>query len=326
MPHAEERAALQRDESPKRSLRSSGLRSCLCALLVLTVLSCAEIRLADPTGPIDLVVMATDGLTEKEILRRLQGVETLTERAGDATPWSRGYLDGVRDDSIYTIIVGTLEGDVSAKAEEVMRISTEVWKPRYVLVLGTAIAVANESPLGAVGVVPLICDFDLERFEELRDLGNCYRSDGGLFTAALSLSDEWRAGREADIDRVGCAPARAMKVAALSSAKGDPSPEYVKVAMEISEATRRSIILERKGLLAAKAVENLRHRGRQPIGMLMVRGVSETRAPLPGGREKEEPEGPEAQALWAACVASDVADLAVELVRRRWPVASRAKR
>jgi hypothetical protein len=80
------------------------------------------------------------------------------------------------------------------------------------------------------------------------------------------------------------------------------------------------MILERKGLAAAKAVEGLKHLSRTPIGFLMVRGISETRDP----RKPADTEAGEQRDQRKACAARDAADFTVELIRKRWPVASRA--
>jgi hypothetical protein len=187
-------------------------------------------------------------------------------------------------------------------------------------VLGTALAVANDSPLGAVGVVTLICDFDVDRFEELRDTGRCYRSDGGLVTAALSVTDQWEAASENRTDRSGCAPARVIKLVALSGNE-DPALRYVETVTTLSEEIHRGMIMEREGIFAAKAVADLRHEMQESVGFLMIRGISEIRAT---GDEGRQPEDAEQRQLQEECAAHDTADFAVELIRQRWPVSSRA--
>ena len=176
-----------------------------------------------------------------------------------------------------------------------------------------------------VGVVTLTCDFDLDRYVEIRDTGNCYRPDGGLLAAALSVADQWEAAANTRTGRAGCSPARLTKLAALSG-NADPGPRYVEIATSISEEIHRSLIMETEGILAAKAAEKLRHEKREPIGLLMIRGVSEIRHPRSGPEADGEAEESEARLLLQACAARDTADFAVELIRHRWPVSPRASR
>jgi hypothetical protein len=169
------------------------------------------------------------------------------------------------------------------------------------------------------------CEFDLDRFEESRDMGNCYRSDGGLLAAALSLAEQWEASSQEDTSRAGCSPARVMKLAALSG-DADPGPRYIEVASGISESIHRGLIFESDGIFAAEAVEDLRHAGRAPIGLLMIRGVSDVRGPRLRAEEDREAVNLELRLLQESCAARDAADFATELIRSRWPVASRQKR
>ena len=156
-------------------------------------------------------------------------------------------------------------------------------------------------------------------------MGNCYRPDGGLLAAALSLEEQWEASAEEDTSRADCPPARVMKLAALSG-DADPGPRYVEVATGISENIHRGLIFERDGIIAAKATEGIRHEGRVPIGFLMIRGVSEVRGPRMGPEEDREVENSERRRLQKECAARDTADFAAELIRNQWPVASGQKR
>ena len=104
-----------------------------------------------------------------------------------------------------------------------------------------------------------------------------------------------------------------------------PSPRFVEAATKLSEEMHRGLIIEREGIFAAEAVEDLRHQLREPIGFLMIRGVSEIRDS--DGRRDDDPEARQSvqRLLQKACAARDTADFAMELIRQRWPVSSRAK-
>jgi hypothetical protein len=298
-------------------------------LFTLMISGCASINFgmtrAQHTRHVDILIVTTDRATETEMIRALQNVENVPVLQLGEQPWSQGHLTGLSDGSVYTIVVGGLEGHDDATIKSTIQKSTSLWRPRYVLVLGTTPAVAYDEPLGAVGLVTLICDFDLDLFEEFGSSGNCHRPDGGLFASARSVADEWETAASVDPSRAGCASARVMKLAALS---GNPVtvPGLAESAMKLSEELHRGLILEREGILAVKSVDEFRSTAREPIGLLMIRGVSEI--PSPGTRLNDEPDAREAeqQQLQSACAARDTADFAVELIRRRWPVSSSAKR
>jgi len=300
------------------------LAATACLLFVLLLSGCASLVGAAAEGSIDVMILTTDRETTDEVSRRLQGVERVPSPQTGTEGVSTGTLTGVRDGSVYSILVGRVARRDDATIRRIIGRATEVWRPRYLLVLGTTLAVTNEAPLGAVGIVTMSCEFDLDRFEESRDMGNCYRSDGGLLAAALSFEEHWEASAQADPSRVDCSPARVMKLAALSG-ESDPGPHYVEVATRISENIHRGLIFERDGIFAAAAVEDLRHEGRSPIGFVMIRGVSEVRGPQIGSEEDREAENPERRRIRRACAARDTADFAVELIRHQWPVASRSK-
>ena len=323
----------KRNEGTNQTTRASprrawGLAARAGLLFVLVIQGCASIdadlKRSEAASQVDIFVLTTDRPTADEVIRRLQGVENQPASQSGEEVWSRGHLEGVRDGSAYTILVGQAGGQDDASTKAIMWKATREWRPRYILVLGTALAVANEAPLGAVGIVRMTCDFDLDRFNEMRETGNCHRSDGGLFAAALSIADEWKAAADIEAGRAGCSSARVMKIVALSG-NGDPGPKMIETVTKLSEEMHRGLIMEREGIFAAKAVEDLRHEMREPIGFLMIRGVSEIRDS--GWRRDDDPAARESEQRLRqeACAAHDTADFAVELIRQRWPVTSRAK-
>ena len=298
-------------------------------LLALMISSCASVNVdmqgTEAASRVDIFIVTTDQTTASEVLRRLQDVENLPAAQPGETPWYRGHLTGVSDGSVYTILVGQADSHDDTTMRAVLRKSTTAWRPRYVLVLGTTAAVAYDAPLGAVGLVILTCDFDLDRFEESGDAGFCHRPDGGLYSSALSIADDWETAATTKANRTGCDPARVLKMAALSG-HGAIEPRLVEIATQVSEERHRGLIIEREGIFAVQAVEDLRRAMREPIGFLAIRGVSEVR--VPGTRPEDKPEAsePELRLLQESCAARDTADFAVELIRRRWPVSSKAKR
>jgi hypothetical protein len=294
-------------------------------LFVLALSGCASVSGVAVAPPIDIMILTTDRETTDQVLRRLQSVERMPASQTATEGVSRGTLAGANDGSVYSILVGRVAREDDATMRRIMKRAVERWRPRYMLVLGTTLAVANEAPLGAVGIVTMSCEFDLDRFEESRDMGNCYRPAGGLRAAALSLTEQWEASSREDPLRADCSPARVMKLAALSG-ESDPGPRYVEVVAGISENIHRGLIFERDGIFAAEAVEDLRHEGRAPIGFLMIRGVSDVRRPGMGREEARETGKTQLQRVQKACAARDTADFATELIRYRWPVSSRSKR
>ncbi len=297
-------------------------------LFALTMTGCArggiDLKELETASRVDIVVLTTDTETADELLQRLQDVKVLPMPRAGAETWSRGQLTGLSNGDVYTILVGQAGAWDDAATETIARRAIEVWRPRYFLVLGTALAVANDSPLGAVGVVILICDFDVDRFEDLRDTGRCYRPDGGLVTAALSVTDQWEAASENRAARSGCAPARVIKLVALSGNE-DPARSYVETVTTLSQEIHRGLIMEREGIFVAKAVADLRHDMQESVGFLMIRGISEIRAARLDPDEARQPDDSERRQLQQACAARDTADFAVELIRQRWPVSSRAE-
>jgi len=230
-------------------------------------------------------------------------------------------LIGRRDGSVYSVVVGQVDAQDDVTTKSIMHNAATIWRPRYVLILGTSSAVAYEEPLGAVGIVTLVCNFDLDRFEKSQDWGNCHRADGGLFTAARSIADEWEAAAKKETSRAGCSPARVIKLASLSG-HGDPGPGFVETVTALSENFHRGLIIEREGIFVAKAVQRLRYESGEPIGFLMIRGVSEVRRPDTWRKARSEAGEQAQRRLQETCAARDTADFAVELIRERWPVSS----
>ena len=294
-------------------------------LFALMVSGCASVDVVlkgtQAASQIDIFILATDRATADEVLGRLQGVEELTALHADQERGSRGHLTGTRDGSVYSIVVGQLGGQDDTTAKAIMRKAATFWRPRYILVLGTSPAVAYDEPLGAVGVVTLVCDFDLGRYEESKDPGKCYRADGGLFTAALSLADEWEVISQTEPRRAGCSPARVLKLATLSGAR-DPGPGFVEIATALSEDLHRGLIIEQEGAFVAKSVQRIRVERREPIGFLMIRGISDVRVPAARREAKPETGEQSERLLQETCAARDTADFAVKLIRERWPVSS----
>jgi hypothetical protein len=256
----------------------------------------------------------------------LQGVEKLEAPQPGKQPWYRGHVTGVSDGSVYTILVGQVAGGDNTTVNATMSKAISVWRPRYVFVLGTTPAVAYNAPLGAVALVILNCEFDLDRYDEFGDAGYCRRPDGGLLTAALSVADEWATAATSEPSRAGCDPARVLKMVTLSDS-GDNETHLVKTASKLSEERHRGLTIERERISTAQVVKNLRHKMNEPIGFLMIRGVSEILGP---GKQQEgttsQANVPEQLLLQKACAARDTADFAVELIRQAWPVPSRPKR
>ena len=315
--------------SPGSSRRAWSLVAGAGLLFVLVISGCASVNIdnqgAEDARRVDILIVTTDRATETELLGRLQGVESLPDPQADAERWQRGRLTGLSDGSVYTIVAIRVEGLDDMTRRATMWEAVSLWRPRYVLVLGTAPAAAYNAPLGAVGLALLGCDFDLDRYEELGDTGYCRRSDGGLYTAALSVTDEWKVAATGEATRTGCDPARVMKMAVISS-HGAPGPRLVVAATKVSEERHRAIIINREKTFVADGVEDLRRKMNEPIGFLMIRGISEIRSPGTRPEDKSEASDPEQLLLQQTCAARDTADFAVELIRRRWPVSSRAKR
>ena len=305
------------------SRRATHLVASVGLLFVLVSSGCASINVGkkgvETASPIDILILTTERATAADVLQRLEGVENSPSPWAGEQPWSRGQLTGSSDGSVYTIVVGPVEAQGDTDVRSTLKAAAGFWAPRYILVLGTTPAVAYDEPLGAVGLVTLICDFELDRFKDLGSLGNCHRPDGGLFAAARSVEEEWETVATPETGRTGCSRPRVLKLAALSG-NGDLQPDLVETAMELSEELHRGLIIERQGIFVAQAVDELRHTTREPIGFLMIRGVSEIRGA--GARLDGEPEP---LRLQKACAARDTADFAVELIRRRWPVSSRTK-
>jgi hypothetical protein len=280
----------------------------------------ADLERAEVGIQIDIFILATDRTTVDEVLDRLQGVENVPALAAGQTTWSRGHLKGTRDGSLYSIVVGQIDRLDDMTTKMIMQNAARVWRPRYVLILGTAPAVAYDEPLGAVGLVTLVCGFDLDRYEASQDSGECHRSDAGLFTAALSIAGDWEATAKTRTSRSGCPAARVLKLATLSGNR-EIGPGFVAAATKLSEDLHRGLLMEREGILVATAVQRLRHKTER-IGFLMIRGVSEVRRPgiwrdaELGAVEQEQ------QRLHETCAARDTVDFAVELIRERWPVSS----
>jgi len=277
---------------------------------------------AEAAIQIDIFIVTADRPTADEVLGRLEGVEIVSGRRAGHAAWSRGHLTGAWDGSVYSIVVAQAGAEKHMTTEKIMQNAALVWRPRYVLLLGTAPAVAYDEPLGAVGLVTLICGFDLDRYQKSQDTGRCHRADGGLFAAALSIADDWEAAAKKETSRAGCSPARVLKLITLSGTR-EHGQGFVAVATELSEDLHRGLIMERDGIYVARAVQRTRYEMKESIGFLMIRGVSEVRRPDTWREAKPGAALSEQQRLQESCAARDTANFTVELIRNRWPVSPR---
>jgi hypothetical protein len=307
------------------SIRPGILAASVGLLFAFMISGCASVDTGiegeEATTRIDIFILVTDRATTDELLGRLQGVEKLPALQAFQKPLYRGHLTGIRDGSVYSIVVGQIDPQDAMTTKLIMQNAGRLWLPRYVLTLGTAPAVAYDEPLGAVGLVTLVCGFDLDRYEKSQDSGKCHRSDGGLFTAALSIADQWEANAKTSTGRAGCAPPRLLKLVTLSGNR-EIGPGFVATATALSEDLHRGLLMEREGIFIAKAVQRLRYEMKEPIGSLMIRGVSEVRRPGIWRDSELGASAQEQQLLQKTCAARDTADFAVELIRGRWPVPS----
>jgi hypothetical protein len=307
------------------SIRPGILAASVGLLFAFVILGCASVDTGvkgeEATTQIDIFILVTDRATTDELLGRLQGVEKLPALQAFQKPLYRGHLTGVRDGSVYSIVVGQIDPQDAMTKKMIMQNAGRFWRPRYVLTLGTAPAVAYDEPLGAVGLVTLVCGFDLDRYEKSQDSGKCHRSDAGLFTAALSIADEWEAVAKTSTGRVGCSPPRVLKLATLSGNR-EIGPGFVETATALSEDLHRGLLMEREGIFIAKAVQRFRQEMREPIGSLMIRGVSEVRRPGIWREATRDTAEQEKRRVQETCAAHDTADFAVDLIRNRWPVSS----
>jgi hypothetical protein len=274
----------------------------------LTLLgACANIDASDSIekgARSDIVILTADRAMAQEVLERLQDVQSWPASRPDAQPWSRGHLTRTSDGGVYSVVVAPGEGLDEATMKTIARRAIEAWRPRYLLSVGTAAAAPYGDPLGVVGLVALICDFEIERL------------------AALALSADWAGNADTRRSRSGCSPARTHKLAALGGEDlGDP--RFPEVIAGISEELHDSLVMERWGAGVARAVGALRHESRQPIGFMMIRGVSKVSRP---GEGRGHEEASERELRQEACAARDAADFAIELIRRQWPVAPGAAR
>lgn len=300
-----------------------GRRSACVWLIALVAASgsCQSMPARPSAAAADLLILTTDETTRSALVARLQNVEPMPAERDASASWLLATLERESGGGSYSIRIADAHEAISEGAEGLAR-AVDRWDPRYILVLGDGVAVVNESPLGAVGIVTLNCDFELDRYTELRDPGNCYRPDGGLRTASLALIAEWTASATANESRSECAPPRVVKMGALSI-QDATSPDFATVANGISQGIHRGLLLESEGLHVARAVAALRHERRDSIGFLGIRGLARTLGP---GEQLDQTAARATGATTDSCVSRDVAEFAVELIQRRWPVSPRETR
>jgi hypothetical protein len=292
----------------------------LWLLLALGLGSCASVVDDGSKRAIDVVVLTTDREMAEAFLENLAAVEGIPTPLIGSSGWVRGKLDRESDGALYSVVVGPREGHDERTMALFPREAIRKWSPRYVLLIGTAPAVPYGNPLGAVGIVVLTCNFDLHRYETLGNVGKCYRPDGGLLTSALARGDAWVESVDGRVNRTGCPPARVKKVGALF-AEDSRESGFIQAASDISESVHRAVVIESQGVFAARAIAESRREERKPIGMAMIRAVSSIRRPGNGPAPDGAVEDPETLRRQAICATRDVADFAVELIRRQWPVA-----
>jgi hypothetical protein len=330
----------RQDDSGGRSGRRlreiDGMAFYATILFALVVCGCGTLGLAFDTDRVDLVLLTTDPETQEALLARMQNVEPIpapsrtlaiptppentAQTTGEAV-WYRGELTDARQGSSYSIRIGSAgqPSDDPSNTEAILQDAGEAWSPRYVLVLGTAEAAAHEAPPGAVGIVTLICDFDLDRFLRLRDPGVCYRADGGLMSAALSFGYEWESTARQGPNRDDCPSRSVVKMGSVSGA-GVPGPELIETVNSMSEELHRGLIIEGEGIHAARAIEARRQRSGVRIGLMMVRGIRESHSQHAVATDDAAPSAKRDSRILRECAVRDTADFAIELIRNRWPV------
>jgi hypothetical protein len=276
------------------------------ALLVLaSTLPAAAPAQARGAGPADVVILTYEPAVHDALREGLDSSEPAgSQGAGEeSTRWVRGHLQpaGGRPGR-YAVALGLVKAPGPEAAEAITRAAIETWRPRYLLLLGTATAASDDDVRGTLVVPRLICEVERER------QGSCHRTNRSLLNAALALgSDPGSNGRSKVDDGVSIA----------GDATDDPA--FVRALVPSLLETHRTVLIERGSLGTARAVGAWQATRSDPVGFSIIRGVSALLSddPAVSAPAPEELERTRRQATESA------SRFAIELIRRRWPVPPR---
>jgi len=263
-------------------------------------------------GRVDVAILTFSRTALRAVVERLdEGSPVANESAPPETgEWTRGRVLPPRRGTPYRLAVGLAPHPGRAAAESVARTALRRWQPRYILLIGTAVGLADAPASGSVALCRMIWRYDMEGQRVIPRRERSFRAEGALVAAALSIEPGWRERLRGD----GSVDAESARLVTGACASGDASDDSRSVRQQLLRANPRTIVAEREGDGAAAAVQEARDRG-TPVGFAMIRTVTERPGP-PSSARGGDAMTPEVLA----------AAFAVHLIRFGWPVPPRPER
>lgn len=300
---------------------SSIRRTLICALPLLLMLAgcgreegCESPSSRTGAGCVDIAILTVIPEEYFAVVGKL-AVDEVPAACRDCVNrygWVYAELDSPQHEKPYRVVVGMAgEAGTTSGALAAQRALLR-FRPRHLLLVGVAGGLPDRLRQGDVVLSESIWSYDYgavdRRFWPRQDF--TFRPDPRLLTAGLALEAPW----QDDIESESPEPSRVPALRSGQIGSGNKVIEFMgsDFADGVLAANPQIVGVEMEGAGAAAAVEEARVQG-QPVGFLMIRGISDVPRDLGVLGDKKERE------LWKRYAADAAASYTLRLIRDNWP-------
>jgi nucleoside phosphorylase len=288
---------------------------------------------------VDIAVVTIKPEEYAAVLRHLESPENPTDlgRKRNRFAWRVGRVRSQLE-AKYTVVVAMAGTAGTNVAQSAVHATVEVFRPRYVLVVGIAGGLVNEEerngpvdswPIrkGDVVVSSVIYGYEYGKVDEgvfipRHDL--THQVDSPILRAAQILpviDSKWSDSLQVQRPASAAHPPRVLAEPVASGDKvvDDPSASFFKAVWKSWPKLRA---VEMEGAGAAAAVKDIVDSGKS-LGLAMIRGISDI--PTPPSARGEKSMGQTAERdEWTDYASETAATFAVQLISKAWPEAPRS--